>query len=300
MHYPLGIMNSKFEMSYYPKGTESIINSFRGEFKSCFILFHPFLQIKGENESMDRVSSSQEDYIPDDFKELFKEKNLPSNVAIYSSNPNYPEEDEIIQKGISISWKEILNKSDELVSYEDIQKGLKTSIGAYRRIFQREDLMKSLKELLNENRYWAPKEDEINTTTKLLIFQIFKFLSITRAVNLIYNEEIKPIDLENLDEISFCQSFNSTVVHSLDKEVVFSQDRDTFFCLMLTKTEETMQKIITHFQPEGILCNETTSLPWEFVKEEFQQLLEKEIMEKNKNKREKKKSKGWLRRILRN
>lgn len=286
-------------MNYYPKGTDSILKSFKGEFKSCFILFHPFLQIKGENETVDRNSSSQENDIPDDIKDLFKGIKLPSNATIYSSNPNYPEEAEIIQNGISITWKEILNNSDKLVSYEDIQKGLKTSIGAYRRIFQREDLMKSLTEVLDRNKYWSPKEDDINTTTKLLIFQIFKFLSIRKAVNLIYNEEPTPIELDNLDELSFCQTFNSTVVHSPEKEVVFSQDRDTFFCLMLTKKEETMQKIITQFKPEGILCDETTSLPWEFENNEFQQMIESEKLEKEKRTKMKaNKSNNWFRKIF--
>lgn len=286
-------------MNYYPKGTDSILKSFKGEFKSCYILFHPFLQIKGENETVDRNSSSQENDIPDDIKDLFKGIKLPTNATIYSSNPNYPEEPEIIKNGISISWNEILNKSEKIESYQDIQKGLKTSIGAYRRIFQRDDLMKSLKEVLDENKYWSPKEDDINTTTKLLIFQIFKFLSIQRAVNLIYNEEPTPIDLDKLDENSFCQTFNSSVIHSVEKEVVFSQDRDTFFCLMLTKKEETMQKIITKFQPEGILCDETTCLPWEFGNDEFQQMLDEEkIAKENRKKVKENKSKGWFKRIF--
>ncbi len=284
---------------HYPKGAENILKSYEGQFESCFILFHPFLKMKGDDGGKSRISSSQENEIPNVIKDIFKEITLPSNATIYSSNPNYPEEVEIIENGMPVEWKEVLNNSDGLNSYEDIQKGLKTSIGAYRRIFQRNDLMNSVMEVLAENNYWSPREDDINTLTKLLLFKIFNLLDVKSAVNLDYSSDSNPIEIEKLDEQSFCKAFNSTLIYSENKEVMILQDRDTFFCLMLTKHKETMQKIITAFNPEGILCDNETCLPWEFGNDEYLELLDREKIEiANRKKAKEKKSKGWLRRIF--
>jgi len=283
-------------MIYYPKGTESIIDSFEGEFSSCFILFHPFLKFSNDSGSKDRVSSSHKNEIPEDLKALFKDIKIPSNATIYAANPNYPNEKEIVENGKPVSWKEILNLSDKLNSYDDIQKGLKTSIGAYRKILQRKDLMNAVKEVLDGHKYWSPKEDDINTLTKLLLLKIFNFLSINSVINLDYSNESEPISIVDLDEFSFCKTFNSSVIYSADKEILISQARDTFFCLLLTKQQVTMHKLISKFQPEGILCDNSTCLPWEFNKDEFKALLASE--KKNRNGMKGNKSKGWLSRIF--
>lgn len=274
-------------MKYYPKGTEKILEFYEGEFESCFILFHPFLKMKredGTETETERASSTKANAVPDELAEILNRIKLPANAMIYASNENYPEERQIIESGIAISWNQVIEQSNNLNSFQDIQKALKTSIGAYRRIFQRNDLFKNLQEYLKKQKIWSPKEDKINASTKRKLFQIFRLLNLNKIINDDFKKEKTPIDIKEMTELKFCESMNSCFIYSLDKEVMIGQDRDTFFCLLLTKNKEIMDKILESIELEGILCNEETSLPWEFENKEFDELVEKEKEEKNKSK----------------
>lgn len=279
-------------MKYYPTGTKKILEFYKGEFDSCFILFHPFLKMKQEDETeIERTSSREANTVPDEFAEFFKELNLPANAVIYTSNQNYPEEKRIIESGIEISWNQVIEQTNNLNSYQEIQKALKTSIGAYRKIFQRNDLFNHLQEYLKKQKIWSPKEDIINTLTKKKIFQIFRLLNLNKIINDNFKEEKIPIDIGKMSEFDFCDIMNSFFICSLDKDVMIVQNRDTFFCLLLTRKKETMQKILESIELEGILCSEETSLPWEFNNKEFEELVQKEKEQKSKNKS----SKWWSR-----
>ena len=273
---------------YYPLGTEKILDFYKGEYASCFILFHPFIKMANEQKSkdLDRTSASQEETLPDDLKDLFKGISLPGNALIYAANQNYPKDMDIIENGRSVSWNEILGHSDLLSSYGDIQKGLKTSIGAYRKIFQRPDLSNAVKQVLDSQKLWPPKEDDINPLTRIRIFEIFKLLSLENIVNFNYGQDIVPQNISKLNAPEFCEAFKSNILFSENKEVMISQGRDTFFCLLLTKDKRMMQKISDNFQLEGILCDEETNLPWDMDVKELESMwkIEKQQKERKKQK----------------
>lgn len=272
-------------MKYYPIGTVKILEFYEGEFESCFILFHPFLKMQnGDKDEIKRTGSDKVNSVPDEFEEMFNGIKLPGNAMIYMSNPNYPKENEIIESGIGISWKEIIELSNKFNSYEDIQKALKTSIGAYRKIFQRNDLYDHLQEFIKKHKFWSPKEDIINTLTKKKLFQFFQLLNLNEIINDNFKENKIPINIKEMSVNDFCKTMNSSYIYSSGKEVMISQYMDTFFCLLLTKKKETMQKILDNFELEGILCNEESSLPWEFEKEEFERLVKEEKERKSKKK----------------
>lgn len=281
-------------MKYYPIGTVKILDFYEGEFESCFILFHPFLKIKneGDNETK-RTSSDKVDSIPNEFEEMFKGIKLPGNAMIYMSNPNYPKENEIIESGIGVSWKEVIELSNKFTTPEDIQKALKTSIGAYRKVFRRNDLHEHLQEFIKKHKLWSPKEDIINALTKKKIFQIFRFLNLNEIFNDDFKEEKEPINIKEMSLPDFCQTMSSSYIYSSEKEVMISQYMDTFFCLLLTKKKETMVKILENFELEGILCDEEFSLPWEYENEEFERLVKEE-----KERKDKRKSSSWLSKIF--
>lgn len=230
---------------------------------------------------LQRTSSIRQDSIPEDIKKLLNENSLNSSTSIYSSNENYPNELDIISKGTSVSWSTVLNKSNALETFSDIQKGLKTSIGAYRKIFQREDLQKPIEQILTTNRLWSPKEDDINTLTKMSIYKIFKDLELEEIINLDLNQEVNSIDISEMAITEFCKVFNSTVIYSENKEIMISQGRDTFYCLLLTKKGITMQRILNKFKLEGIQCDASTCLPWEFSNKEYMELLQTEKYQKS-------------------
>jgi len=277
----------------YPRGREKILEFYRGEFESCYILFHPFLKIKQEEgNDMERTSSSKENVLPNELSTIFSKIKFPANAMLYVSNPNYPEEKKIIESGIEISWSQVIEQSN-LNSYSEIQKALKTSIGAYRRIFQRKDLLKHLQEFLKKEKYWSPKEDIINPLTKKKLFQIFRLLELNKIINHNCNTENIPIDISEMSELEFCKTMTASYIYSKDKKVMVSQNRDTFFCLLLTKKKETMQKILANIDLEGILCDEESSMPWEFEKKEFN-----ELVQKGKEKKIKNNSPSWWSRIF--
>ena len=270
-------------MKYYPKGNENVLQYFKNEFESCFILFHPFLMMNNENNEteLQRTSSIRQDSVPEDIKKLLNGNSLSSSTSIYSSNENYPNEIDIISKGTSVSWSTILNKSNALETFSDIQKGLKTSIGAYRKIFQREDLQKPIEQILTTSKLWSPKEDEINTLTKMSIYKIFKALELEKIVDLNLNQNVNSIDISEMTIKEFCRAFNSTVIYSENKEIMISQDRDTFYCLLLTKKGITMQRVLNKFKLEGIQCDASTCLPWELSNKEYIEFLQREKQQKS-------------------
>jgi hypothetical protein len=279
-------------MKYYPLGTDSILDFYEGEFESCFILFHPFLKMKNhEDELLEHTRSAKLDSLPKEFNDIFNSVKLPENTRIYATNTNYPEEIVIIESGIEISWKTIIELSTQLNSFHDVQKALRTSIGAYRDIFERNDLFKNLKETLEKQKMIPPHEDIINTLTKKKLFEILNFLNQKEIVIDNFTEIKTPINISDISLIDFCNTLKSSYIYSLGREVMISQYRDTFFCLLLTKKKETMQTILDNFELEGILCDQETSLPWEFDKVEFEKLLEKEKEQKISNKS----SKFWSR-----
>lgn len=279
-------------MKYYPIGTDSILDFYAGEFESCFILFHPFLKMKNhDDELLKHTSSAKLDFLPKEFEGIFNGVKLPENTRIYATNANYPEEIEIINSGTEVSWQTIIDLSNELKTVQDVQKALRTSIGAYRNIFERNDLFENLKETLEKQKIISPHEDIINTLTKKKILEIFHFLNLNEIVIDDFTEIKTPINISDLSLNDFCNILKSSYIYSFGREVMISQYRDTFFCLLLIKKKETMQTILDHFELEGILCDQETSLPWEFDKFEFEKLLEEEKEQKISNKS----SKFWSR-----
>lgn len=283
------------KMKYYPQEKEKILDCYAGEFESCFILFHPFLKMENEgSEPSSRISSNQQDAIPDELQAIFKLLPIPASALIYAVNQNYPTEEAVIENGIAIRWNQVIQQSKQLNSYQDVQKALMTSIGAYRSVFQRKDLLQALQLTLKAHKYWSPRDSAINTLTKKTMFEVFKFIGVKELIKDGFLPDEAPVDITALSASEFCQLISSDLMYAVDKEVmVVGGGHDTFFCLLLTKKKETMHRILSYFQLEGILCDEQTVLPWEFSQQEIESLIQKEQAQKNK-----KKSQSWWARIF--
>jgi hypothetical protein len=239
--------------------------------------------MKGEEQNKaPRTSLAKSDEVPDELRDILKGISLPGNATIYEANENYPDDSQIIRSGIAISWKEVIEQANNLHSYQDIQKALKTSIGAYRTVFQREDLSGSIQTYLEIQKVWPPKEDVINALTKKKLLEAFRLLHLNKIINDDFKEEKTPIDIEEMSESEYCQAINSSLIYSVNKEIMIAQDRDTFFCLLLSRTKEDMNKILAHIDLEGFLCDEKTALPWEFEDKELAALLKKEKEQESK------------------
>jgi hypothetical protein len=107
-----------------------LLNQLPSDFRSAAILLHPFVRMpKGWEQN--------------------KRKNKHDHI--------YPTDDEMLHYGNPVSWKEIVLEC-EFKSLEELAVALKTSIGALRREFAREDLAEKLNSNIEEDLFY-PHED---------------------------------------------------------------------------------------------------------------------------------------------
>jgi len=131
-----------------------ILDHFKNEFECAFIAFLPFFTIENKFNSTGNFKKSKIISLSEAKENLEVLKNIQETVGtIYSyNNEDYPTEEEIYFKGKVVKWSTIV----EQAKFEDISelnKALRTSIGALKEIFQKPELAKKMELYTSKKKY---------------------------------------------------------------------------------------------------------------------------------------------------
>jgi hypothetical protein len=269
----------------HPGHDVSILEYYKNHFDSVYISFSPFFQIKEggtmqESYQKARPISFEEAQAAND---LFQHMPDPAGQIYIYDNENYPGDKQINVSAVPVTWKYVIEGAG-FENKEELHKALKTSIGAYKKIFERQDLAKRLWEFTNTHQIYIPTEGHFEILTKKEIYKAFQLL---QKDKLTIEEEFRlnrrELDLTGLTEKEFVEAINfkDYFIYDTDKSLLFAIDWDDFFFLVCSN-KQNLQKIVSTLNFEGFYCSETTEAAWEMTKEEIQAGLEKERQESNR------------------
>lgn len=272
-------MNNFLNKPLHPERDTPILQYFSACFDTVFIGFSPFFKLK-ETPFRNKGYKNAEQISLEELREkdpLF-EKIPQSNAEIFSfDNEDYPSDDEIFEQGESISWQEI-KKACNFGQVGEINKALKTSIGAYRPVFNRMDLANKLSEYALSNQFYFPVNGAINVLSKKQIYRSFKFLGIHQlTIEQEFSLNRKTIHLEHFTEKEFCNTiaYNDYYIYDTNKKLLFAVDWDNFFFLICAD-RKTIETLVENMGFEGFYCDEHTRGNWELTPEEINAGLHRE------------------------
>lgn len=286
-------MNDIFKNNIYPhKG--KIKDHFKDFYDTVFVAFLPFFQVDRQPSDLTNLKKSKQITYEEAKGEIEVQKDIPPfNADIFSySNKDYPTDEEIYKSGKTITWDKVV-KGSKLADYSELNKALRTSIGAVRRIFQRPELTEKLNNFTESQNIWHPTEGGFDTLSKVAIYKALKILGKTQiVVTDEFYETTSSLDLDKLTEFEFIEkvSYKDYYLYSTEKEILFAIEWDSFFFLIATDSEK-LKTIIQEKLFEGFLCNEKTQHEWDYKEGELQALLD--IEEKHKTSKEKTKRQWW-------
>ena len=214
----------------YPDEETPVLKHY-SEFDIVYVGLLPFFKLDKEHcdtNSSKKVISLEEARKKD---EIFEKIENYSNMTIYSSNECYPTEEEISQNGRKVHWNEII-KNTELNNYKELNKALMTSIGAFKKKLERQDLLKNLNQYSDKNNIWHPTEGTFDFFTKSSIFELLTFNGIDEIiVEDEFYENKKTIDLTKSNKSDFCEKIDFKDYHIYDKNksILFAISWDYFF-----------------------------------------------------------------------
>ncbi|RFB20695.1 DUF2711 family protein [Bacillus sp. ALD] len=203
-------------------------------FKSAAILLHPFVQMPLGWERSKRENPYQH---------------------------IYPSDEEMINLGEPILWKEVMAKSN-LKSYEELSVALQTSTGALRSKYKREDLANLLNSYLETiPDLYYPDSD---CASLFIIDSLLKILCSKGANTLYFSEpihdtngsfkvnDISPLEIANL-------SPNDLIITDENMDFAFMSIYDSFTTLLLAK-DINIENTIKSVNLEAVICDKDTSL----------------------------------------
>ena len=267
----------------YPDEETPVLKHY-SEFDNVYIGLLPFFKLDKEN--CDTNSSKKTIPIEEARKKdkIFEKIGNHSNVTIYSSNKCYPTDEEISQNGKKVTWNEIIQNT-KLNDHKEMNKALMTSIGAFKKKLQREDLLEILNQYTEKENIWHPAEGAFDFFSKSSIYDILKSNGITDIeVEDEFYENKKTIDLNDLTQSDFCEKIDikDYYIYDKDKSILFAISWDYFFFFIAIKERVFLKKSIeTNF--EGFWADEKSSHLWTWDKGEIERLLNienKELTEK--------------------
>jgi hypothetical protein len=269
-----------------------IKDHFNGFYESVFIAFLPFIKVDGGQT----VEKPQKMTFEEAKHKIDILKNIPTpNAEIYCySNDNYPSDKEIFENGKTISWKKVIDGSG-LAENSELNKALRTSIGALRPIFRKLELAEKLYNYTTNQNIWQPIEGKFGLLSKVAIYKTFKLLNKNQViVTDEHCETTKTLELDQLTDFEFAEkiTFEDYHLYSLDKELLFTIEWDSFFFLIASGTEK-MNKIISENLFEGFLGNEKTEHEWDYSEGEIQKYLDIEERQELKTLQSNHKKKWW-------
>ncbi|PIQ20228.1 MAG: hypothetical protein COW65_16185 [Cytophagales bacterium CG18_big_fil_WC_8_21_14_2_50_42_9] len=272
-----------------------IKDHFKELYDSVFIAFLPFFVVNKQTNSNTNFKKSEKITFQRVQEELELLRDIPEfDAAIYYySSKDFPTDKEIYEKGKNIPWENVI-KGAGLKDYAEVNKALRTSIGALRNAFRRHDLTNKINVYTTENKIWHPTEGSYDILSKVAIYNAFKILNKKEViVKDEFYESTKELSLDKLSEFEFSETFDSKdyYVYSADKEILFTLEWDSFFFLIAT-TQDKMEIIIKENLFEGFIYNNETTHNWDYSAEELKRLLE---IEKQKELEEQKAKSAQLR-----
>jgi len=276
-------MNDIFtDKNIYPH-EGNIKEHFKDFYDTLFVSFLPFFQVDRQSTSETNLKKSKQITYEQALNEMEFLKDIPKqNAEIFSySNKDYPTDEEIFKTGKIIIWKTILKEAG-LTDFSELNKALRTSIGAVRPIFQRPQLRDKLNNYTNRQSIWHPTEGCFDTFSKIAIYKTFKLLGKNQIVvtDELY-ETTSSIEIDQLTDFEFSEKIRHKdyYLYSIDKEILFTVEWDSFFFLIATEIKK-MKQIIEQNLFEGFLCDEKTQHEWDYKEGEVQELLDLEEKQK--------------------
>ncbi|MGM1513212.1 DUF2711 family protein [Bacillus cereus group sp. BceL212] len=211
-----------------------ILNQLPNNFKSAAILTHPFVQMPLGWEQT-------------------KRKNPHQHI--------YPSDEEILKLGIPIKWDKMINNCG-LTNHKELAIALKTSIGALRKKYAKEDLADKLNSKFKPDLYY-PAED---STSVFLISDILKILGSKRANHLYFSapviEDAGVLKINDITSLEICDlSPNELILTDENMDFAFMSVYDSFITLFLAKNEN-INDIVQLMNLEAIICDEKTYINW--------------------------------------
>ena len=251
------------ENKIYPEEETPLKEHFSEFYDSVYVASLPFFRI--ENETKSKSFKASEKITVEQAKAETKElKSLKlENVEIFTSNKDYPKEKEIYENGVLIKWKEIVSNT-ELSDSIELNRALKTSIGAYKKKLERQDLLKTLNDYTDLEKIWHPSEGGFDLFTKKKIYQAFK--NFNKDIIIIVDEFFEntvELDLTKLSEYEFIDKidYKDYYIYSSDREILFTIEWDSYFCLVAVDKNK-IEYIENHF--EGFIADEKTTHLWDW------------------------------------
>ncbi|PKB15274.1 DUF2711 family protein [Flavobacterium sp. 5] len=272
-----------------------IKDHFKDFYNSVYVAYLPFFRIENHLSKSDNYKKFEKITLENAKKEIDVLNNIQVPIAeiLSYSNEDYPTDFEIYNNGKIINWKTIINEIG-LKDNTDINKALRTSIGALRKIFNKPELSEKLNTYTTKNNIWNPTEGNFDVFSKIGIYRIFKLFNKNEILFVDeFYENIKTINLNEFTEYEFLEKFdyNDYYIYSTDKEIMFTIEWDSFFFLIATD-EIKMDIIISEKYFEGFLCDNKTTHNWDYLDGELEKLLEIEKRQNQKSEN-KKWSKFW-------
>jgi hypothetical protein len=267
------------EKRLHPGHDNPVKQHYKEYFDTIFIAFSPFFKIKqGSFSQESRQRSTQISFEQAQaINEIFQKMPKPAADIYHYQNESYPDDEATYLNAEPVWWKDIL-KGGKFESYSSINRALKTSIGAYRKVFRRSDLAKRLSEFTAINQIYHPTEGHYEILSKKKIFKAFQLLNKTE---LVIEEEFcknkKELNITSLTEKEFVDAINfkDYFIYNSQIDLLFAVDWDDFFFLICSN-KTNMEKIISTLNFEGFYCDDFTEIPWELNKEEIEAGLLKE------------------------
>jgi len=267
----------------YPDDETPVLKHY-SEFDNVYIGLLPFFKLDKEN--CDTYSSKKIISIEEVRKKnkIFEKIGNHSNVTIYSSNECYPTDEEISQNGKKVTWNEIIQNT-KLKDLKELNKALMTSIGAYKKKLQREDLLEILNQYTEKGNIWHPQEGEFDFFTKSSIFKILKSNGINKIdVEDEFYQNQKTINLNALTQIDFCKKidYDDYYIYDKNNSILFAISWDYFFFFIaINEKVFSKESIETNF--EGFWADEKTNHLWTWEEGEIERLLNSKNKKIRKN-----------------
>lgn len=267
------------EHKLYPNEEESILSNFEGFYDCAFIAYLPFFRTKEHDFEKASVQKSHqisfEELKADD--EVFANlSNLNADIYSYENN-EYPEDKTIFENAEIVSWREV-KAGANFTDYAELYKALKTSIGSYRKVFERIDLREKLNAFTEKEQIFHPSEGNFEVLSKIEIYNALKGLGKNEFVVIdeFYDSE-KELNLNfiNLKEFVEKVEYKDYYIYAKDKSILFTIDWDSFFYIICSN-KKTIDEILNKSKIEGFFCTSETKHTWEWNEEEFLKLLKSE------------------------
>ncbi|MDQ3041153.1 MAG: DUF2711 domain-containing protein [Acidobacteriota bacterium] len=269
------------EYKLYPNEEDFILSHYKGFYNSVFVAFLPFFRIKYQKSKNISVQKSHQI----SYEELITETGLFANIQkfdaeIYSNkNTNYPTDKSIFEQGEIVNWQEVKDKTN-FKDFAELNKALKTSIGSYRQVFKRPDLLEKLNLVTESEQIFHPTEGTFTPLAKVQIYNSLKHLKKNEIIVVDeYLETTKELNLNLIDVGEFVEKleFKDYYIYPKDKSILFTVDWDSFFYLVCSN-QVVLDEILKAVNFEGFFCTDETKHGWDWTTEELTSLLELEKM----------------------